>query len=195
MASRLPRFAAGPVKAVRESTQGVTQANNQPVYYGNQRLRAGMIDAAIRAAGFSPARLAVVREEQWNERQVEARYEQARSDVYRRVRAFYLEDPYSRDPAEWAEVLELVRDYNARVQRSGSDTVPAITPDALRRIAARAQRPTMGRGAGGGGGDAARRMSMVQGEPATEGSGRETWTRQARARGRYGMAPHAGGRS
>jgi hypothetical protein len=61
----LPRVAAGPVRAVRESTQGVTQANNQPVYYGNERLRAGMVDAAIRAAGFSPARLAVVREEQW----------------------------------------------------------------------------------------------------------------------------------
>jgi hypothetical protein len=137
----LPRVAAGPVKAVRESTQGVTQANNQPVYYGNQRLRAGMIDAAIRAAGFSPARLAVVREKQWNERQVEGRYEQACSDIYRRVRGFYLQDPYARDPREWAEVLELIRDYNARVQRSGADTVPFITAETLRRVANQAQVP------------------------------------------------------
>jgi hypothetical protein len=139
---------------VRESTQGVTQTNNQPVYSGNQRLRAGMIDAAIRPAGFSPARLAVIREEQWAERQLEGRYEQARSDIYRRLRGFHLQDPYSRDPQEWAEVLELVRDYNARVQRSGSDTVPSITPGTLRRIATQARvPPTRARGrreAGGG---------------------------------------------
>ena len=30
-----PRFAAGPLKAIREGTAGVTTASNQPVYYGN----------------------------------------------------------------------------------------------------------------------------------------------------------------
>jgi hypothetical protein len=100
-----------------------------------------MIDAAIRAAGFSPARLAAVREEHWAERQVEGRYEQARSDTYRRVRAFDLQDADARDPREWAEVLELIRDYNARVQRSVSDTIPFITAETLRRVAKQAQRP------------------------------------------------------
>ena len=41
-----PRFAAGPLKAIREGTEGVTTASNQPVYYGNEKLRASMLDVA-----------------------------------------------------------------------------------------------------------------------------------------------------
>lgn len=137
----LPRIVAGPVRATREATQGVTTRGNQPVYYGDERLRANLVDWAIRFAGFNPARLSTAREEQWNERAVAQDYDSTRSDIYRRVRAYYIEDAYTRDPAEWADVLARVEEYNARVARNNA-TAPYITAATLRRIATVAGRPS-----------------------------------------------------
>ncbi len=112
----------------------MTTPSNQPVYYGNEKLRAGMVESAIRAAGFSPSRLATIREKQWNERLTAQEYDQARSDIYRRVRAYYNESAASRDPSEWADILGLIEGYNARVTRNASPA-PFISNDVLKRIA------------------------------------------------------------
>jgi hypothetical protein len=135
-----PRFAAGPLKAIREGTAGVTTASNQPVYYGNEKLRASMLDVAYRAAGFSPARLSTVREKQWNERQTARSYDDTRSDIYRRVRAYYNQSAHSREPEDWADILGMIEAYNARVTRNGS-TSPFISRDVLRRIATQSAWP------------------------------------------------------
>ncbi|MBN2449420.1 MAG: hypothetical protein JXR77_03470 [Lentisphaeria bacterium] len=60
---------------------------------------------------------------------------------YRRIRAFYLHDPYAHDPADWADILELVREYNVRVLRAGSDAIPFITESAISRIVTVVLRP------------------------------------------------------
>lgn len=137
----LPRVAAAPLKGYRESVYGVTSRNNQPVYYGNEQLRAGLVDAAIRAAGFSPARLSVAREEIWNEKLASRKYDDARGDIYRRVRAFWAKAPYDRDPLAWAAVLNDIQDYNARAAKATTEAVPFITPESIKRIVTVASRP------------------------------------------------------
>jgi hypothetical protein len=134
--------------------------------------------------------------------QVESRYDQARSDIYRRVRGFCLQEPFGRDPQECAEVLELVREYNARVQRSGSDTVAPITAETLRRIAKQAQRPGSREETGAG----RREVPLVLADAAAVRPGGEREVRRAAGKwaktgGRLGPTaelgtrpPHQGGR-
>ena len=52
-----PRFAAGPLKATCEGTEGVTTASNQPMYYGTEKLRASMLDPGRPPSGRYRSRL------------------------------------------------------------------------------------------------------------------------------------------
>lgn len=180
-----PRFIAGPLKAIRESTEGVTTPSNQPVYYGNEKLRASAVEAAIRAAGFSPSRLATIREKQWKERQTARDYDQNRSDIYRRVRAYYNQSAYARDPGDWADILGLIEGYNARVKRNGSPS-PFITAEVLRRIATqvgRAPKREMQRAAAGDEEREEPLLPTVPPEPSPAGeSRRERYRRERTAR-------------
>ncbi|GEM_PF-3303580 len=133
-----PRFIASPIKAVRESTEGVTSRNNQPVFYGTEPLKANMTDAMLRMLSFNPARTSIKREEQWNERQVEDRYRDDRTDIYARMRRWRLSNG---SMAEWADLLRDVEEYNARVRKSRFRSLSYITPASIKTQLRNMDRP------------------------------------------------------
>ncbi len=126
----LPRFAASPVRAAREATEGVTSKNNQPLYYGDERVKADWYDALLRSLSFNPAGISIKREEQWNERVVENKYRDARTDLYARIRRFMLNGGGTK--AEWANILLDAEKYNARVRASRFESIPFITESAIK---------------------------------------------------------------
>ncbi|OGV36161.1 MAG: hypothetical protein A2020_12210 [Lentisphaerae bacterium GWF2_45_14] len=124
-----PRFATGPIKAYREYTEGVTSKSNQPLYWGNERLKADYYDALLRFAGFNPAEISEKREAQWSEKQVEAKYGEERKIIYVKVRRFLLDGGAT---AEWTDILREIMEYNARVRSRELHNVPLITSSSLR---------------------------------------------------------------
>ncbi|MBT3194651.1 MAG: PLxRFG domain-containing protein, partial [Verrucomicrobia bacterium] len=119
-----PRVLAAPMRAVRESTEGVTSHSNQPLYYGNEKLRANWYEALLRSLSFNPAGISEKREKQWKERMVEKDYTGVRTDIYARMRRFVLSGG---SKADWADILIDVERYNARVRSSSFESVPFIT--------------------------------------------------------------------
>ena len=115
----LPLALGAPIKAIRESTEGVTTRTNAPVFHGNEQLKASPLDAALRALSFNPARVSGIREKQWKERQVEAKYSEKRKHIYARFKKFYLSPVKDRDKSRYIDLIQEVQEYNERVIRKG----------------------------------------------------------------------------
>ena len=126
----LPRFAASPVRGIREATEGVTSKSNQPLFYGDERVKADWYDALLRSLSFNPAEISIKREKQWNERQVEDRYRDMRTDLYAQIRRFMLNGGGTK--AEWADILLDVEKYNARVRQSRFKSIPFVTESGIK---------------------------------------------------------------
>ncbi|HDM75396.1 MAG TPA: PLxRFG domain-containing protein, partial [Deltaproteobacteria bacterium] len=77
-----PLAIAGPIKAYREATEGLTTRTNAPIFYGRERVKADTTDAILRALSFNPARIAKIREQKWAERQQESKYTGLRTEIY-----------------------------------------------------------------------------------------------------------------
>ena len=133
-----PRFIAGGFKAYREYNEGVTSKTNQPLYWGNERLKASFYDALIRAVGFNPAGISEKREIQWSERKIERKYSEMRSAIYTRFRRFMLKGGST---AAWIDIMADIEAYNARLLRQGHKAVPMITHSTLRGIVTRMHKP------------------------------------------------------
>ena len=86
----LPLAASNPIKAARESTEGLTTRTNAPIFYGDQPVKLDMTEAILRGLSFNPARVAQIREVQWKERKAEMKYRDDRTDIYARIKQFYL---------------------------------------------------------------------------------------------------------
>ncbi|MCG7851920.1 MAG: hypothetical protein MIO92_05305, partial [Methanosarcinaceae archaeon] len=140
----LPLFAGNVLKGIRESTEGVTTGSNAPVFYGKEPLVADTIDAILRSMSFNPSRIAAIREKQWSERKVEAKYREIRSDIYAKFKRFYLAPKKNRSKADYIDLLSEVRQYNARVKDRGltAKGIPFITKQAIKNNLKRAFRPT-----------------------------------------------------
>lgn len=126
-----PRVLGSPVKALREATQGITTGSNQPVFYGDEPLRAGYYEALLRSLGFNPSRLSTIRQEQWNEKLTAAQYSDERSAIYARARRLLVT---RRPKAEWVELLADIERYNARVRRQRPAGVAEITDTTMKRL-------------------------------------------------------------
>jgi hypothetical protein len=124
-----PRPIATIAKSYRERTEGVTTKTGKPVFWGNQQLKPGGFDTAIRSLGFNPAGISEKRETQWSEKQIEAKYSEMRSDLYDKFRIVL-----SKDGANLDGVLAEIKAYNDRVISRGLDNVPLITRSSLRSV-------------------------------------------------------------
>ena len=128
----LPKMISSPLRAIREKTEGVTTYSNQPVYYGEERLRAKKwSDFLRRVLGFNPTSVSIKTERQWKERKTEAAYNDARQDIYRKVRRFILNGG---DRSDWGNILLDIQEYNTRVRESGFANLTPITPATLKGI-------------------------------------------------------------
>ncbi len=136
-----PRILAGPIRAAREATEGVTTRTNQPLYFGAEPMKADWYDTFLRSFGFNPSRIAAMREKQWKDRKTEAQYGDERSEIYTRVRRYMLRPPAQRSPGDWMQLLQEIENYNARVLRRKLPNISLITPSTLSRIATNMTRP------------------------------------------------------
>jgi len=138
-----PLAVAGPFKAYREATEGLTTRTNAPIFYGKDRVKADMTDAILRSLSFNPAGIAKVREEKWAERKQEQAWRDRKTKINSRIKKFMLQPVEDRNKADWADILEDVREYNARIKRKKLvGIIPYITGKTIRRDIRRSFRPT-----------------------------------------------------
>lgn len=130
--SLAPRFAANPIKAYREATEGITGRGNAPVYYGNEQLRLDWQDAIFRRMfGFNPASVSSKREKMWSEKKVAANYSENRNQIYALYRKWLTG---SRNVSDLMDVKSKVVEYNARVKRNNPLGVSMITEKSLASV-------------------------------------------------------------
>ena len=127
-----PALLSAPIRAWREYKEGVTTRDNQPVFYGNEPLKSTAGQSLIRMFGFNPAGIAEKRDRQWSERMTAREYSEARTEIYARLRRYYLNP--KRTQADFAELADMIRAYNARVRRSRPHGVTLITSRQLRSL-------------------------------------------------------------
>ena len=127
-----PALLSAPIRAYREYKEGVTTRDNQPVFYGNEPLKSTAGQSLIRMFGFNPAGIAEKRDRQWSERMTAREYSEARTEIYARLRRYYLNP--KRTQADFAELADMIRAYNARVRRSRPHGVTLITSRQLRSL-------------------------------------------------------------
>ena len=127
-----PAMLSAPIRAIRESTEGVTMNNNQPVFYGNKPLRSTVPQSIARAFGFNPAGLSEKRDRQWSERLTAREYSSRRTEIYTKLRRYYLNP--NRTVEDYTELIDMIREYNAKVRRNRPVGVNLITSRQLRTL-------------------------------------------------------------
>jgi hypothetical protein len=138
-----PLALAGPVKAYREATEGLTTRTNTPIFYGRDRVKADMTDAILRALAFNPAAISKIREQRWSETQQDMRYTEMRTGIYSKIKKFMLKPVEDRGKGEWADVVEDIREYNERIKRMQlTGIVPFITDKSIHTNIQRSFKPT-----------------------------------------------------
>ena len=139
----LPTALGNTIRSVREGTQGVTDRSNSPVFYGKEQLMPDMIDSIYRFISFNPARVAAAREKQWRERKVERSYSERRRAIYDKIRKFYSRPSENRLKSDWLDILEEIREYNARIRRRGLyPEIPMMNSRSIRTTLRRGFRPS-----------------------------------------------------
>lgn len=119
----LPTGIGSMSKAVREHTEGVTTGNYGQVFYGNEPLKSDAFDAALRFFSFNPARLSGIREQQWNEKEVAAKYAERKKEIYANIKRLQIQGK-----GITPEINKEIVRYNELVKGSGRDDIKPITP-------------------------------------------------------------------
>ena len=97
-------------KGIREYTEGVTTKSNAPVFYEDEPLKADEIDAMLRIFSFNPAKISEARAKLWSEKKRKVIYQSQRSEIYARIKRFYLKR--NRKKSDWMKIVALVESYN-----------------------------------------------------------------------------------
>jgi hypothetical protein len=124
-------------KATREATEGVTTSNYGSVFYGDEPLKADAADAFLRFLSFNPARISGIREKQWNEKEVAAKYQADKSEIYSSIKRLHIQGK-SLTP----EILKEISVYNERVKNSGRHDLTFITPKGIKTMLKRNDKPS-----------------------------------------------------
>lgn len=116
-------------KATREATEGITTSNYGQVFYGDEPLKADNLDAALRFFSFNPARLSGIREKQWNEKEVAAKYQERKTEIYAKIKRLHIQGK-----GITPEVNKEIVRFNELVRGSGRSDIKQITPKSIRRV-------------------------------------------------------------
>ncbi len=127
--SLLPTAFGSMSKSIREATEGITTSNYGTVFYGDEPLKADAADAFLRFLSFNPARISGIREKQWNEKEVAARYQEDKTAIYAKIKRLYLDEK-----GLTPEILKEIKWYNDRVLASGRRDIKPITPSGIREM-------------------------------------------------------------
>ncbi len=109
----LPTAFASPMKAYRESTEGLTTKKNTPIFYGPDQVKLELHEAAMRVLSFSPARITMIRERQWSEKQASSAMQDQLNGIYSKAKKLFLK-PYASD-ADVAEIVAMMQEYNETI--------------------------------------------------------------------------------
>jgi len=135
-----PRLIAAPIKAGREYLDGVSTQAGDPVYYGNERLRATLYDALMRSGGFNPANIGEKREEQFKEKSAAKHYAAARDAIYDEYKDLLRRGNMTGEERE--QLLTVIRAYNDEVAYwDPKGMYTRITDSALKGIETKTGRP------------------------------------------------------
>jgi len=134
--SLLPTAVGSAIKAVREGSEGLTTGSYSPVFYGDEPLKATTPEQFVRALSFNPSRISGIREKQWHEKQVAAKYNERRADIIEKFKRYYLFDD-----GDYQELMVEYRRYNELVKGSGRNDITLLTRQSIRRAVARARKP------------------------------------------------------
>lgn len=109
-------------KSLRESQEGITTSNYGSVFYGDEPLKATTADAMLRFFSFNPSRISGIREMQWNEKKVAAKYQERKTEIYSDIKKLNLQGkPIS------PEILKEIKIFNEDVLSSGRKDISIIT--------------------------------------------------------------------
>lgn len=132
----LPTAFGSMSKAFREHREGVTTSNYGSVFYGDEPLKADELDAALRFLSFNPSRISGIREKQWNEKEVAAKYQERKTAIYHDIKRDHL---HGRGLTP--EILKEIKRYNELVDGSGRSDISKITPKSIRTMLKRNAKP------------------------------------------------------
>ncbi len=120
-------------RGIRESASGVTTRSGSPVFFGDEPLKGDTIDTILRVLSFNPTHVAKKRDIQWNEYQVQTRFKNRKTEIYKRLRLFYSQPPGKRSRHERIKIESDIRDFNNEVrEKEISRYVPLITGQSIR---------------------------------------------------------------
>jgi hypothetical protein len=132
----LPTAVGSAIKAVREGREGLTTGSYSPVFYGDEPLKASTPEQFIRALSFNPSRISGIREKQWHEKQVAAKYNKRRAEVVEKFKRYYIFDD-----GNYQELMVEYRRYNEMVKGSGRNDITLLSRQSIKRAVARAKKP------------------------------------------------------
>jgi len=136
----LPAGAANPVRAIRESSEGVTTKNNRRVWNENGKpFIPGTAAAVARSVGFRSTDQAVLSERTWEGHREQGKFAEKRNAIYERFRAWTLG---GRDRDEYRKIVEEVQKYNRTIRENRIRGVSPITSESLRNQTKRMQKPS-----------------------------------------------------
>jgi hypothetical protein len=119
------------IRAYRESQQGVTNYGNAPIFYGKDQLRPTVFETIQRGLSFNPGRLAEISEKRWSEKQIQEKYRNRKSDIYAKVKAFYLQPVEKRSKDKYAPILMEIQKFNEDSKKY--EWMPPITSESIKR--------------------------------------------------------------
>lgn len=131
----LPTAFGSMSKSWREGHEGVTTGNYGSVFYGNEPLTASDYDAFLRFFSFNPSRLSGIREMQWHEKQVKAKYQEDKTAIYAEIKRLRL-----KGEGISPEVLKAIYRYNERVALAGRPDIKPITMKGIKSMLKRNQK-------------------------------------------------------
>lgn len=133
----LPTGIGTMVKATREATEGISTGSYSPVYYGDEAIKADGVDATLRFFGFNPSTISGIREKQWHEKQVAAKFQERRNEINTMIKRYGI---YGK--GDKYEIYKEIQRYNELVLGSGRSDISLINPaKQFRTIIKRAKTP------------------------------------------------------
>ena len=121
----LPTGVGNILRAYREYNEGLTTRTNAPLFYGREQVRPSMAEAFYRGMSFNPARIAKIREKQWNEYKAKDKYREWATDIYAKIKRYYIEG--QKDETFMAEILGEIQSYNEGAKRWGFSPITRKT--------------------------------------------------------------------
>jgi hypothetical protein len=129
-----PRVINAPMRAYRESKEGITSKASAPKFYGKERIRPTVPQAIARGFGFTPLEISKKQEAQFRGTQIEKEYSARRSAINERYRKYYLRPAAERDKADLANIMKDVKKFNDRIKANGmTGSISRITYTSLQQ--------------------------------------------------------------